>query len=358
MRHQNKSGIILVAVLWMLAILSVFAIGLGRAARVDISLAKHRAGKLRSDFLSWASAHYAMNQLRLDTEDASSAAQDTAYECGFVLKENKTPEDIFKDVTLESGSFDISYPLEGHDGQKHICYGFEDEDRYLNLNGIHRQNYRILAHLLILLDIEQDQADKIAAYIVDWKDADTEQMTLDLGAEKRDYSAHEKKICKDAPFENVEELMLVKDVTEELYRKIKNNITVFPRGDAALSVNINTALPIVLRSFFRFCAENNPSLSASDADSLTEKIVAYREGGDAVLCTADDQAIAVASGSGDLDLNANEQAVYLAATNYLKERSDYVRVHSRSIDNQFHVATDLEAVIGRENLSIMSWKRR
>ena len=55
LRGNNKSGIIMIVVLWILAILSILAIGLGRTARIDLALTKHRIGKLKADFLSWAS---------------------------------------------------------------------------------------------------------------------------------------------------------------------------------------------------------------------------------------------------------------------------------------------------------------
>lgn len=358
LRHNNKSGIILIVVLWVLAILSVLAIGLGRAARMDLSLAKHRAGKVRADFLSWAAAHYAMNQLRLDGEDAAFSSTDTAYTCGFAAKEGETPEEIFKNVTLASGSFDIGYPLKDSAGNNYMCYGFQDEDRYLNINGIHQQNYRILAQLLILLGVAQDQVENIAAQIVDWKDADTENMALGLGAEKNDYGSLDAKFCKDAPFENIEELMLVQGMTEDVFAKIKNVVTVFPRQDVSLGVNINTVIPVVLQALFRFSAENNPSVGVTDADSLAEKIVTYRKGDDGVLCTADDRPVKIANAPGELGLNVSEQAVFAAAMNYLKETSDHLRFHAKSVDSQFHVATELEAVVGRENLSLLLWKRK
>lgn len=342
----------------MLAILSVLAIGLGRTARIDLSLAKHRAGKLRADFLGWASVYYAMNQLRLDSEDPDSSLADTVYTCGFALKDNKTPEDLFKGVTLASGSFDIGYPLSDNMGRAYQCYGFEDEDRRLNINGIHQQNYRILAHLFMLFDVPDEQADGLAAQVVDWKDADSNKMTSGLGAEKESYDIASGKFCKDAPFEHVQELMFVRDMTENIFLKIKKVVTVFPRQDMDLAVNLNTAEEIVLRAIFRSLAEKNTSVNISDVDSLVGKISAYRKGEDGLLCTADDRPLKIATASGDLGLNANEQAIYLASVHYLKETSQHVRLYARGVDDQFKVRTTLDAVISRETLSVLLWNRK
>ena len=59
LRPNNKSGIILIVVLWVLAILSVLAIGLGRSARIDLALVKHHIGKLKADGLVLAGYNYA-----------------------------------------------------------------------------------------------------------------------------------------------------------------------------------------------------------------------------------------------------------------------------------------------------------
>jgi type II secretory pathway component PulK len=359
LRQNNKSGIILIVVLWVLAILSVLAVGLGREARIDLAVTKHRVGKLRADGLVWAAAHYAMNQIRLDAAKEQSLAADTIYQCGFSLQDGKTPQDIFKNVFLKDGSFDISYILDAGQGQRDVCYGFQDEERRININGIHKQNSKILVHLFLLLHLSEQQAQRLADQIVDWRDADSEKVSASYGAEKEDYmSSLAPYGCKDLPFENIEELLLLKDMTQADFQKIKEYLTVFPRMDTSLSMNINTASDIVLQSLFRFLAEQNPSVEMSDADSLVEKIVLYRKGEDGRLCTEDDRPL-LSTASGPLGLNPNELAIYLTATNYFKESSRYFRIGVKGRDRQYNVFSKAEMIIDRdENQSLVSWKRK
>jgi len=358
LRLNNKSGIILIVVLWVLAILSVLAVGLGRNARIDLALVKHRVGKLKADSLIFAAYNYSTNQIRLDTENQKSLATDTVYRCGVDLQEDTIPEDIFKNVSLADGFFDISYALEDDLGRQDICYGFQDEERRINLNGIDRSNYGILVNLLMLTGLSEQQAEMLAAQVVDWHDTDSEKMTISYGAEKDDYLSSSKPYrCKDLPFENIEELLLLKDMTEDVFKKVKNYLTVFPQSNVSLLLNINTAPELVLKSVFRFIVGQNPSVEIGDADSLVAKIASYRKGDDGRLCTADDRPIR-STEIGALSLNPNENAIYLMASNYFKENSQFFRARAKGVDHLYHVSSQTDMIINREDLSVVSWKRK
>lgn len=360
LRPNNKSGIILIVVLWVLAILSVLAIGLGRSARIDLALVKHHIGKLKADGLVLAGYNYAANQIHLDTEDQKASVFDTVYQCGFDLKEGVTPENIFKDVTLADGSFDISYVLDEGLGSKDICYGFQDEDRRINLNGINKVNSGILVHLFMLVGLSEEQAQMLAAQVVDWHDSDEEKMNTVYGAEKEDYLSSSKPYgCKNLPFESVEELLLLKDMTEDVFKKVEKYLTVFPLSGSNISVNVNTAPEIVLKSIFRFVAAQQSLAQASDADSLTKALIAYRQGDDGRLCTADDQLID-STKTGGIGLSPTEQAIYLTASsyNYVKDGSDFFRATIKGTDRLYRVSSSVDMVIDRQNSSVVLWKRK
>ncbi|MCX5681508.1 MAG: type II secretion system protein GspK [Candidatus Omnitrophica bacterium] len=361
LRRNNKSGIILIVVLWILAILSVLAIGLGRAARIDLALTKHRIGKLKADFLTWAAVNYSINQIRLNAETQAKPGQpavNTLYQCGVDLRDGKTTEEIFKNIKLKDGSFNISYVLKEDNNKGQVCYGFQDEERRININTIDASNYKILKQLFMLLNVEDEKAEALAAEIADWRDPDSEKINAQYGAEKDDYLALAKPYAsKDGPFDILEELLLIKDMTPEIFSKIKEYLTVFPQSDMNFTVNINTAPPIVLKALFRFLAEQNINSGAGEADSVVEKIVAYRRGDDGIACTADDRTI-LTDNSSSLGLFGNESALYQSAinNNYLKGTSAYFRVCAKGMYSQYAVSSDLETVISGGLL--IFWKRK
>jgi len=353
LRQNNKSGIILIVVLWVLAILSVLAIGLGRNARIDLALVKHRIGKLKTDALMWAAMNYSMNQIRMDAQNQKASVVDTVYQCGVDLQEGKTPEDIFKNVHLSDGSFDISYLINDLSSAGGVCYGFQDEERRININAIGKNNYRILAYLFLLVGVPDPQAEMLAAEIVDWHDADSEKVSASYGAETGDYLSSPKPYgCKNLPFENIEELLLVKDMTKDIFDKIKDYVTVFPQAETSLKVNINTAPEIVLKSVFYFLVEQGSGLEIRDADNAIKKIILYRSGDDGRWCTRDDNPL---SGGNYGFLSPSEQL--LCNSSYFTESSEYFRVDAKGADDQYKVSSQVEMIINKD-LKLFSWKQK
>jgi general secretion pathway protein K len=99
----------------------------------------------------------------------------------------------------------------------------------------------------------------VAEAIADWRDEDSDRRPH--GAENFDYQTRGY-VCKDGPFENVEELLLVKGMTPELYHQVEEHVTVFGSG----RVNLNTAGRDVLQTL---------GLSSLGLEGL----LAFRDGG-------------------------------------------------------------------------------
>ena len=76
---------------------------------------------------------------------------------------------------------------------------------------------------------------------------------------------------KNAEYETLDEIMLVKGMTRDMYDKLINYVTIY--GDGA--VNINTASKDVLESL-------------GLTDTLVDKILSLRRGKDGIDATADD----------------------------------------------------------------------
>lgn len=99
-----------------------------------------------------------------------------------------------------------------------------DEDGKLDLN---RAELPLLAALLRAVAVEQVQAERLAAAIVDWRD--TDQLSQPAGGgEDADYAnAGLPYGAKDAEFESVAELQQVLGFTPAIYARIEPHVTVF-----------------------------------------------------------------------------------------------------------------------------------
>ncbi|MBW2331076.1 MAG: general secretion pathway protein GspK [Deltaproteobacteria bacterium] len=99
--------------------------------------------------------------------------------------------------------------------------------------------------------LEEEEVNDIVDAVKDWIDKDDDPTGLG-GAENSYYQTLEKPYsCKNAPIEFLEELLLVKGITRELFygTKEKPGVSNYlsPHGEGG--VNINTAAPVVLRAF-------------------------------------------------------------------------------------------------------------
>jgi general secretion pathway protein K len=115
-------------------------------------------------------------------------------------------------------------------------------------------------------NLEEEAANDILDAIKDWMDEDDEATSF--GAEDSYYQSLENPYsCRNAPFESLDELLLVKGITRELFYGtdeapgISDYLTVVGDG----KININTADPVVLEAL------------SDDLDStMIEEMVEYR----------------------------------------------------------------------------------
>ena len=354
-RHGNRSGIILLVILWMMALLSILAIGLGRRTSIDLSLTKYAVGKLRADYFTWAGFMYAIDQLKKDAEDTQTSRMDSLYECGITLNEGQTPEDLFKNVAVEQGFFDVNYISQGgSETLREVRFGLEDQERKININAITQQNYKVLSHLIFFLGFDNDTAETIASSVADWRDSDSTVTSPPFGAEDSYYKDLPKPYpCKNSFFESKEELLLVKGVTQEIFSKIKDYVTIFPQESPLLLVNMNTAPEIVIRAAARSLAGPITNTEIGDADSMAAKIISYRRGEDGKEGTRDDRRIDMNA----LGLNEKEQIIFLAMKSQTTDVSHYFRIRVRGEDKLSAVHSDVEAIVFRDDLTVVSWHR-
>jgi general secretion pathway protein K len=325
----NERGSILITTLWIMAILTLLAMGIGFRASLEVRLAKYSVDRLEARYLAKAGVVKARQLLADDKK-----SYDTLYECGIALEEEMRPEALFGAEwnKLGTGNFSVHYAVTrepaaeeeeeeyeeyGPLGGIRKVYGMMDEERKININMRKltrtrkttlqtRREYRaILGRLLPEPDGEEALTkDELIDGIIDWQDADP------IGnAENSYYEGLERPYkSKNKDFEFTEELLLVRGVTRTLFDKIKDYITVYGEG----KVNVNTAPAEVLIAIIP-----NPE--------IVNSIIKDRSGPDNVEGTDDDGWKNIQSFTGYLRTRIKNPAGY---AKYLTVTSDNFRIIS------------------------------
>ena len=259
-RAAVERGSILVLALWALSLLTIFALSIGYGVRQKIMLVKHLEVKDKLHFISEAGIKLALVKLRQEDPTPAFDALNEDWSNNIAL---------FKDIKIGEGNFTISYDYPAPLSQiKNIRYGIMDEERKININKINQKIMRKLFQRVTELDYKE--ADDLAAAIIDWRDNDDEPLLN--GAENFYYHGLSLPYSsKDAEFEVLEELLLVRGMTAKIFDHVKPYITIFGQG----AVNINTASSDVL------------TVMGLD-ESLVEKIILFRSGPDLQEATLDD----------------------------------------------------------------------
>ncbi|HPS19608.1 MAG TPA: type II secretion system protein GspK [Candidatus Omnitrophota bacterium] len=263
--YIKKNGVILVVALWVLMFLSVLGMIASGIVRGEIVLEKRtEESRLLYDIGSSGIAN-AISFMKTNVEKELSPESDSLND---VWVDNKV---FFKKRRCGEGSFNVQfYYVDNMTGKSRECSGFLDEDRNLNINTVSSTVlYRLLNKVA---GIDPSRSVRLAAAIVDWRDAD------DIVGEGKDafsesitYGMGGGNAPKNSDFKAVEELLLVKGMDPEVFVKIRDYVTVFGSG----RVNINTASRSVL-------------LSLGLSDQLVEKVILYRAGNDRLEGTPDD----------------------------------------------------------------------
>ena len=336
-RAQKEEGSILIAVLWSLFFLAALALTINVLITSQLGLAAKLRDRMTLRYLAKAGVARAIIEIRADETEGYDAANDLW----------STNDEAFKKVALtDAGYFSLEHPLPPDSAEgTETRYGLVDEERRLNINrapaSVLKQFFETVAQIP-----SQDAVD-IADAIIDWRDEDDEPSENGNGAEDVYYEglvgAYS---CKDAPFEVIEELTLVRGVTPEIFDKVKDVITVYGVG----AVNINTVDTVVLEGL---------GLSAD----VARKFVSFRLGSDGKAGTEDDN---VFEGAGsilgdfslEMGLSPEEAKTIedLINSGLIGVRSDYFRGYSvgRFLDNE-NMSMRIVFVIDRDE-KIRYWR--
>ncbi len=261
MADQAKRGSILVAVLWSLFFLAALALVINTTVISQLGLAARVRDRTTLHYLAKAGVKIAIIEIRADETENYDALNEPW----------SNNEEAFKEIEIADGEyFSFEHPLSMEEGDPvgEKRYGLIDEERKININTVPVEVLKKFFE--IVGEVSSQDATDIADAIIDWRDEDDEPS--DNGAESSYYEGLEAGYpCKSAEFDIIDELLLVKGVTQAIFNKVHDRLTVYGSGP----VNINTADALVLQSL---------GMSAE----LAEKVILFRQGGDGQEATEDD----------------------------------------------------------------------
>ncbi|MCZ6526457.1 MAG: type II secretion system protein GspK [Gammaproteobacteria bacterium] len=190
LNYHRQSGIALIVVLWMLALLTVMAGGYSATMRTETILTAHQIHSAQSRALAEAGIWLAVNELMKPRLDRNWKSDGTAY-----------------DVELHGDKMQVS---------------IQDESGKIDLN---TARVELLHGLLKSAGVNDAQSIELLHAILDWRDRDN--LERKAGAEDNRYQlAGLTYGAKDGPFNSIDELRLVMGMTEQIFQQIKSALTI------------------------------------------------------------------------------------------------------------------------------------
>ncbi len=310
---MNRKSQVLIIFLWILAGLTILTVSLGNQISMFLKFTQSRRDILKAEYLAYAGANRAIAELREDKDLSCDGLNDTWVD-------NK---DIFEKIQLSDNPAEYATVI-NEDGK----FGLIDEERKININEAPEEL------LFALLDYYKiPSAQEIVNNILIWRDdkvPDPGYIYTSLGYPR-----------KGKLFANIAELMLVKGMEAEDFKKIAKVITVHGLpGDA--KININTASPEVITIFCRSIASKNSGCVPSDADKVASQFIS--ENNRPVFKKVSDIP-PISSGC--------EGVIFNEFMNKVKFNSDYFLIEV--IGNAGRIKAKLTLVYNRDKNQIESW---
>jgi general secretion pathway protein K len=224
----KEKGIALMVVLWMTTLVIVITFAFAVMVRTEVFSTITYKEQLENKYLAEAGMNRALMEIYYRNANKNNTI-DT--------------ENIV--ICKTDGTF-----YQGDIAQGHYQYALTDETGKININLLNDTTAVILNNLLVNMGVEKTEADSIVDCILDWKDGDDLHR---LHGVESDYyqSLPNPYKAKDANFDNLEELLLVKGIKNELLfgkEGKKGLIEYLTVHTSSPQININVASTEVLRA--------------------------------------------------------------------------------------------------------------
>jgi len=263
--QKSNAGTVLILSLWILTLLTLFAVHIGIRIQKKVQLLSHLEKRSRLYFTAESGIRKAIAVFNTEfyVENVSP---------NLILRKQirfNNPKQL-KDLEIGAGMCDVSYANydEGIE-QPEKMYGMIDEERKINVNTSSRS---VLSRLIqnTLKEVQGDDANELAGALIDWREYGESEIK---GFYSDDYYRYLEFPYKEKKenYERLDEILLVRGITPDIYERLSNFITVYGSG----RVNVNTA--------------PRPVLLAVGLDEVTvTKIMRARRGLDGLEATSDD----------------------------------------------------------------------
>lgn len=233
--RRGQSGVALILVLWTFAAVAVLAAEFARAMHDEAASTRNFKESERARMVAIAGISEAILALKADRREGT--LQDAQQDADV-----NEADDPVRSMSHGDGQW-VEASFQGHPYEVRAI----DEAGKLSLNLIDGQ---LLRTVFTNLEMEDDAVETIADSIVDWRDDD--DLHLTNGAESEYYEGLDRPYrAKNAAFDSVEELLLVKGVTRESFYGhdgipgMKDLFSVFNQSKG---VNARSMTPAVMRA--------------------------------------------------------------------------------------------------------------
>lgn len=338
-RKKNKTGSILIMVLWTLVFLSVLAVSLGVKVRQRITLLDRLESRDKLQLIAESGIRKTIVLLNQDIEQ--NEAQFTCEAKVFRFNNEKE----FSSMNLRDGSVEVSY--EHNDGPGYLGvkrFGMLDEESKLNLNTTSEIVLRSL--IKTVLGVDDTQGHNLAQAIVDWREV-TEGELKGFYSDSYYDRLQDPYPPKKANFEIIDELLLVQGFDAPTFKRLSPYLTVYGDG----RVNINTA--------------SRPVLTALGLEGdLADKVLSLRRGKDGIESTMDDYVFQKTDNianelKGFMALNSSQAAVLeqLIQQGKFDTNSRHYSIRAQGkLNNSASSSTFITCVFNTQESKIEYWK--
>lgn len=314
---QSETGIALITVILIISILVAAALELNRSTRADVYDAANLGDGLKLTYI----------------------AKSGFYGAAAFIANTNNPYDTLRDDWANTEALSAQSKALFTNG--YFMVRIEDEKGKIPLNKLvtgDTVNADIKDMLLRLLgepefDLGERKAAEIVDAMIDW--IDTNNDVTGMGAESSYYASLVKPYAaKNAPLDCIEELLMIRGITNELFAGTKDKpglrqlVTIYGTG----AISINTAPKLVLRS-----------LSSDITAEAADKIDAYRRNKSSDLSSAD--WYKRVPGVGNVTIKTGLVDV---------TKSNYFKIYSTGATDKMQQS--VAGVIQRAPFQIMSWR--
>jgi len=197
---SEMGGVALVLVIWIMVILVALVGEFSYSMRTEMKITRNFKEEEEAYQLAIAGIEQAKIELLLVTDLRTAYVNENDV---FVFFDKSDEYDTEEEVPERSGEL----------GRGSFEYTIIDEDGKININIAKAEQLR---YLFLDSGVDASEVDIIVDSILDWRDENSLHRLN--GAEEDYYTSLERPYsCKDGPFSTIEELLLVKGMTPEIY---------------------------------------------------------------------------------------------------------------------------------------------